>query len=226
MSSFTLKIIACISMLIDHTGHILFPHTKILGYIGRLAFPIFAFQITEGYIHTKNVKKYLLRLLLLAIISQIPFSLAFQKDELYLNTVFTLFLGLLGLTIYNKNKIIGILYIIIATIMTSFINFDYGKIGIILIFCFYIFRDKKALLISSFLILFTYLYWMHISEYKTYYWTTERLVDYYIPYYVSTLFAIPLLLKYNRKEGPKIKNFYYIFYPVHLLVLVIIKYFI
>ena len=76
MSAFVLKIIAIITMFIDHIGYI-FSNGKIsyFNYIGRLAFPIFAFQISEGYLHTKNLKKYFLRLFLFALISQIPFML-------------------------------------------------------------------------------------------------------------------------------------------------------
>ena len=75
MSSFVLKMIAIISMFIDHIGYVIFGKFSYFNYIGRLAFPIFAFQISEGYIHTKNLKKYFLRLFLFAIISQIPFML-------------------------------------------------------------------------------------------------------------------------------------------------------
>ena len=76
MSSFVLKIIACFTMFIDHVGYLIFNgDSSWFNYVGRLAFPIFAFQISEGYIHTHDVKKYLLRLILFAFISQIPFLL-------------------------------------------------------------------------------------------------------------------------------------------------------
>ena len=63
MSSFVLKIIAVVSMLIDHSSYLIFNEFSFMNYIGRLAFPIFAFLITEGYIHTSNLKKYFFRLL-------------------------------------------------------------------------------------------------------------------------------------------------------------------
>ena len=72
MSAFVLKIIALISMLCDHSSYLIYGKFSFLNYIGRLAFPIFAFQISEGYIHTKNLKRYFLRLFLFAIISQAP----------------------------------------------------------------------------------------------------------------------------------------------------------
>ena len=76
MNAFHLKIIAVISMLFDHVGYFLNSgNFTFANYLGRLAFPIFAFQISEGYIHTKNLKKYLSRLGIFALISQIPFML-------------------------------------------------------------------------------------------------------------------------------------------------------
>lgn len=73
MTSFKLKIIAIITMVCDHFGDALFSVISPLNFIGRMAFPIFAFQLSEGYIHTKNIKRYLLRIFVFAIISQIPF---------------------------------------------------------------------------------------------------------------------------------------------------------
>jgi len=75
MSSFVLKIIAIITMFIDHVGYAIFGKFSFFNYIGRIAFPIFAFQISEGYSHTKDLKKYFLRLFIFAIISQVPFML-------------------------------------------------------------------------------------------------------------------------------------------------------
>ena len=75
MSSFILKMIAIVSMFIDHLGYAIFSKFSYFNYIGRLAFPIFAFQISEGYTHTKNLKRYFFRLFLFALISQVPFML-------------------------------------------------------------------------------------------------------------------------------------------------------
>ena len=104
MTSFTLKIIALVTMFIDHLGYAITGHFSFFNYIGRIAFPIFAFQISEGYKHTKNLKKYFLRLGLFALISQVPFSLFLLKyhgNPFGLNVFFTLFLGLLAIYLYD-----------------------------------------------------------------------------------------------------------------------------
>ena len=97
MSSFVLKLIAVISMILDHTGYVIFGSFSWMNVIGRLAFPIFAFCITEGYAHTSNLKKYFFRLLLFAIISQVPYMLflsIFSDSLMNWNILFTLVLGL------------------------------------------------------------------------------------------------------------------------------------
>ena len=106
MTSFALKIIAIVSMFCDHFGDAFVGHFSFLNLIGRIAFPIFAFQISEGYTHTKDLKKYFLRLGIFAAISQIPFSLFSYKylgaSPLSLNVFFTLFIGLLAIHLWNK----------------------------------------------------------------------------------------------------------------------------
>ena len=82
MSNFYLKLIACICMLIDHIGYLFFPQYEFLRVIGRIAFPIFSYLITEGYTHTSSIRKYSLRLLIFALISQIPYMLVFNTSNL------------------------------------------------------------------------------------------------------------------------------------------------
>ena len=106
MTSFVLKIIALITMFIDHLGYAIYGRFSYLNYIGRIAFPIFAFQISEGFVHTKNIKKYFIRLLVFAIISQFPFMLflsTFSKNIYELNIFFTLSFGLLAIFIFDKS---------------------------------------------------------------------------------------------------------------------------
>ena len=118
MTAFILKIIASISMLIDHTGAVFIEYTPMsFRWIGRIAFPIYAYLIAQGCKHTENIDKYLLRLGVFALISEVPFDIAFmhyQMDDTlhfginflrYTNVFFTLFLGVACIVIYEKLKV-------------------------------------------------------------------------------------------------------------------------
>ena len=108
MSIFVLKIIACITMFLDHIKYAIpITNNVLTKYLGRIAFPLFAFLITEGYMHTKNLKKYYIRLFIFALISQIPFMLfrtLVNSSDIILNIMFTLLLGLIAITIFDKTK--------------------------------------------------------------------------------------------------------------------------
>lgn len=234
MSSFTLKMIAMVTMLIDHLGDSMLKYTSFMNVIGRLSFPIFAFQISEGYIHTKDLKKYFFRLFVFAIISQAPFMLFLSlfSTEIYtLNIFFTLFLGLLSIHCYNiickskfnmfKNiklnsitkQIIAILPAIFIGILAEITHCDYGLFGITIIFIFYVFKNHKILMITSYVI-------CCILKYA------KNLIFNYHPYYLFfclfTILSIVFIDLYNKKQGKKIKYLLYAFYPVHLLILYIV----
>ena len=99
----TLKLIAMISMVFDHVGDLFFPELLWPRAIGRLAMPIFAFCIAEGYAHTRDKRKYLLRMGIFALVSEIPFDLAFEgKIGLgHQNIMLTFFLSILALMLYD-----------------------------------------------------------------------------------------------------------------------------
>ena len=108
-------------------GHTFLGRPTFFNVIGRIAFPIFAFQITEGYIHTKNLKQYFLRLGIFALISQIPFMIFLNSigiNKFTLNIFFTLILGLLCITIYDKskNKSLGILLVLLLMILSELLK--------------------------------------------------------------------------------------------------------
>lgn len=234
MTSFILKIIAMITMTIDHLGNSIFKHTTFMNVIGRIAFPIFAFQLTEGYAHTKNLKKYFLRLFLFALISQIPFMLftsLFSKD-LTLNIFFTLFFGLLAIFIYDKicscsfcfskveklnfciKQFIAIFPAILIGILAQVGNFDYGFWGIAIIFLFYLFRNDKTLMILSFIVACILKYSLTIWLYGYHYL--------YLFLCLGTMLPIIFICLYNKKQGKKVKYLLYFFYPVHLFILYIV----
>lgn len=218
MSSFVLKMIAVISMCFDHFGYYIYGGTfSWCNYLGRLAFPIFAFQISEGYEHTHNLKKYFWKLFLFAIISQLPFNLfeyAFGM-ELHLNIFFTLLLGLLAICLYDKskNKIIGLLGSAICIIIGELLKVDYGYWGVLLVFSFFILKKNKILLPLGYLAIILLKYIPLLIQ-----------SNYYYPYYLLATFTflsiIPILL-YNGKLGPKTKYLLYIFYPLHLFIIAI-----
>lgn len=126
MSSFVLKMIAVFSMCFDHFGYLFSAgNFSFCNLIGRLAFPIFAFQISEGYTHTRDLKKYFWRLFLFAVISQIPFNLfeyAFGFD-LTLNIFFTLLLGLTAIFAYDRipNKLVRASYFFRLCLFRTFV---------------------------------------------------------------------------------------------------------
>ena len=232
----TLKLIACICMLIDHIGAaIILPvfqagvqkdifefeklnmFYKAMRFIGRSAFPVFAFLLVEGFYHTKNRLRYALSLFIFAIISEYPYDLAFNKTEgdfMYSsNVMFSLFIGLLviwAVDFFRKelSRIAfypaSALVIAVGAYTAHVINCDYREfgIGVILIFYFFHFYEAVSLLAS-------YITLCGIpNEFKAF------------PGFI-------LLFFYNKKRGKdlgKLKYLFYIFYPAHLLLLYAIRY--
>lgn len=229
MNAFVLKIIACFTMFIDHVGYIVFDgHSSWFNYVGRLAFPIFAFQISEGYIYTHDVKKYLLRLILFAFISQIPFLLfhSIINNEPGLNVIFTLFLGLIAIIIYDKyNKFVGVFSAIIFGIIAHFLNSDYSFYGVGITFLFYVFNKNKCLLAISFIIATLMQYSYLILVYYNYgFEFLKNVFIIYLPYFICTIFSIIIILCYNKKKGPSTKYFFYLFYPLHMILVYILSF--
>ena len=224
LSNFDLKLIAIITMTIDHIGVVFgTPFYNLLRAVGRLSFPIFAFLLTEGYVHTKSFSKYFLRLLVLAVISEIIYDYVFYERFIYLganNIFFTLALGLFTLFLLDKSRclvkryfkdkidliiILPITYLLIVVIMgliAEFLSFSYGMLGILIISFFYLFKNNFLLMVIS----------VSIS--------TLILGE---PMQYFSLFSLILIYFYNKKLGKKCKIFFYLYYPLHILVLGLIK---
>lgn len=203
ISGFALKWIAMISMLIDHMGAVLYPQHIIFRIIGRIAFPIFCFLLVEGAVHTHNIRNYEKRLLLFALLSEIPFDLAFYGtlSLQHQNVFFTLLGGLIMLDVLKKQK--GMVYEILAVagamLAAEVLSSDYGAGGIIIILCFYgLYKRKLGKQIAFAGI--NYLYYGGVVQ------------------GYAGLAAIPMLL-YNGKRGREMKYIFYVFYPLHLLIL-------
>ena len=230
MTVFTLKIIAMISMVLDHIKYAI-PQTRCFAteYLGRIAFPIFAFLISEGFLHTHSKTKYILRMLIFAIISQIPFyffSNNLVHSNVNFNVLFTFEIALIGLCIidffrkYEGIKLFNYTLISIALIIilifTYYIHPDYTWYGVMCVWIFYIFRNNKILLSLNFIILNIAYYFIKV----------ETLYSYKV--YLSMFFSLlPLvfILLYNGQQGKRIKYLFYVFYPLQFIVLYGINYF-
>lgn len=237
INSNLLKIIAMILMLIDHLWATIIPGNQWMTNIGRLAFPIFAFLVVEGFTHTSDLKKYAKRLLFFGIISEIPFNLIYTGSFIFpfhQNVMFTLLLGLLCINeIYKiknnkncKNIVIGTLKIV-GLLLIGIIGFvDYGITGILTIIAFYIFRNFKFAWIGQLISL--------ILLYIVFFKGQSVIInlfgfEYFLPLQgLGVLALIPIWL-YNGEKGKKNKLLqysFYAFYPVHMLGIYLIYYFI
>lgn len=238
MSSFIIKIIAIISMLLDHSSDALIGYATPLNFIGRIAFPLFCFQLVIGYAHTHDVKKYCFRLGLFALISQIPFGIMiynYSGTILALNVFFTLLLGLLIMIVYDSKQLHNIykcLIIALILILAHYVNVDYQALGILLILVIHVFYKKglfqsnndlsthsnvalKLLFIFAMLI-FSVLRYLSLIGYFSF--------NYIFCFMLFTFIPTFIMLMYNGKKGPSLKYFFYIFYPAHLIVLNILHF--
>ena len=211
LNGFALKCIAMVTMLIDHTGMVLFPRYMIFRMIGRLAFPIYCFLLVEGAVHTSNWKKYLGRLFLFALISEIPFNLAVGGQLWYpktQNVFFTLFLGLLAVLLLKAPNVgrnrwlitgIRVILVLVLVLAAGLARTDYGAGGVIFILVFYVFRSQLLLKSAAFAAATAFLYG-GIENYA--------------------ILSLAPILCYNGKRGPgALKYAFYVFYPAHLLLL-------
>lgn len=204
IDAFTLKLIAAVTMLIDHIGYIFFPQYLLLRLIGRISFPIFAFLIVEGFMHTRDVKRYIVRLAIFALLSEIPFDLAFFGTIIWThqNVLITFILAILAMYVDQKYKrVAGIGAAIVLSIAADFIHSDYGMFGVIVVMVFYwnysYFIGRMLAGIGALTLL--------VQSFQIF----------------DVLAMIPIAL-YNGKRGINMKYFFYVFYPGHLLILYLV----
>ena len=233
MTVFLLKLIAVLSMICDHMRYVLpVVNTSVTKVLGRIAFPVFAFLISEGCIHTKDRYKYLMRLFIFALISQIPYMLftygcnivstAELSEKIELNVIFTLLLGAVSISFFDKfeNKFLKILSVCVFSAIAYFINTDYGAVGVLIIVAFYIFRDKKYF--KNFFVASIFSLEMIVVAIKEAY--RFKLI---VPFVIGYFLAATILCFYNGKIGKyKLKYLFYIIYPLHLIILFFIYYYI
>ncbi len=236
VSGAVLKWFAIITMLMDHFGAAFLEGmfsargyrwgTGIFSYnfciamriIGRLAFPVFCFLLIEGLVHTRSRWKYLLRLAVFALLSDVPFDRAFFQSWFTLkhqNVFFTLMLGLAACAAWDwltqgndpacppVRGLAAILVAAAAVLGAEWIHSDYGALGVVLILVMYLLREKpyaRDLLGIGVLCLMFLMGHSHWIE-------------------VFGALSFPLFHLYNGQRGRQPKYFFYVFYPAHLLLL-------
>lgn len=239
LSAAALHILAMAFMLMDHLWATLLPAQEWLTCVGRIAFPIFAFMAVEGYFHTHNLKKYLLRMLIFAVISEVPFDLMYGGTWFYpvhQNVIWTLMMGLAGIhlmeTVRKKKRtfvyiLVSAIVVILGGLLGTLSMVDYYGIGVLTVFIFYFFRGRK--------------WWCLLGQMLALYWVNVELLGglmYPIRLFgmefelcqqgLALLALLPIWL-YRGRQGYHSKPFQYFcyaFYPIHMLVIVLVLNFI
>lgn len=194
-------------MAIDHIGAVLFPRVWAFRCVGRIAFPIFCFLLTEGFKYTRDIRAYMLRLGGFALLSEVPYDLTLHDrlvDWEHQNVFFTLLLGVGLMYMLERSKELPLKAVEILMVMTAadFLRTDYGFRGIILIAVFYLLRENLWLKTLCGAV-WNFLWSGGIQGY-------------------GALAMIPIAM-YNGERGRRMKYFFYVFYPAHLLVLFLVR---
>lgn len=233
LSGNALKFIAIVTMLLDHIGAAILENQStwealgadmqgldplfndpalarilvadlLLRGLGRIAFPIFCFLLVEGFLHTRSLSRYIGRMAALAVITEVPFDLAFFSVPFYWgyqSIYFTLILGLLvmaALKKYGENSLPGFLLALGCAGLAEVIHADYGAFGVVLILIFYLFRERRTLqtVIGCFALC----------------WEIT-----------APLAFLPIRMYNGRRGKWNLKYFFYLFYPAHILLLYLVR---
>lgn len=235
LSAAALHILAMTLMLMDHLWATLLPAQDWLTCAGRVAFPIFAFMAVEGYFHTGNFKKYALRMLIFAVLSEIPFDLMYGGTWFYpvhQNVIWTLLLGLLGIYLMEKARKTGKtwLYVLVClgitlagAILGTLGMVDYYGAGVLTVFVFYFFRGRKWWCLLGQIL---GLYWINVELLGGLMYPVELLgMELELCQQGFALLALIPIWLYRGRQGYHSKPFQYLcygFYPAHMLLLAII----
>ena len=206
MTGFQLKLLAMLAMTADHIGAVFFPEIPLLRWIGRLAMPVLCFFIGEGLRHTRSPRRYLLRLTGFALLSELPFDLAFYDgiEWGHQNVYFTLALGLLALWAIQSRGMEGWLLALTAALAAELLGCDYGMYGVLLILLLDRFHRARSEQLAAAALL--------------------NLAFFGLQTQTLSLIALPLLWLYNGKRGRDDRRLFYLYYPAHLCVLGILRF--
>jgi hypothetical protein len=228
-----LKILAMAFMLLDHMWATVIPGNQWMTFVGRMAFPIFAFQIAEGFVYTSDFSKYAKRLLVFAIVAEVPFNLFYSSSLLYpfhQNVLFTLLLGLLAIRFLDnfakertpKNGALAVIVLLGTTLAASLGMTDYGATGVWTVVLFYLTKDRPY----SWLLQLAGMYLLNVQFFSGMYIPVELFGKVYE--FQTQGFAILSLIPihlYNGKKGSGSKVLQYgmyVFYPLHMFILYLV----
>lgn len=237
VTSFVLHILAMIFMLCDHMWATVIPGNEWLTCVGRIAFPIFAFLTVEGYFHTKNMKKYVLRLLIFAVVSELPFNLMtgggliypFHQNVLW---TFLIGIGLIRLIEWARSQLrkvwrwllvaLGVLFGCAVALVGMT---DYMHFGVLTVLVFYLFRGRR--------------WWCYLGQLIGLAVINLELMgglvypfelfgrEWLLPQQAFALLALIPIWLYRGRQGlynKTIKYIYYAFYPAHILILALLMF--
>ena len=224
LNGFHLKLIAICTMFIDHMGYTLFPGVMWLRCVGRLAFPIFCFLVADGCVYTHDRKKYALRLLVFAVLSEIPFNLMTgggMWNPYDQNVLWTLLAGALVCWLVDwalKKRLAATLLLAGAAMAAAYsllelANTDYGGWGMLLVAMFYGVHRAPGGAVSK----------MIARALGLAFFSVALMGGVSIELW-SLLSLVPIWL-YNGRRGfsnKAVQYGFYAFYPVHILILSLI----
>lgn len=201
--------IAMLTMLIDHIGYVFFPDEMLWRTIGRIAFPIYVYALVQGHLHTSNKLKYGIRLFMIALVSQIPYELAF--DTTRFNVVGTLLIAFLVMNILDRisSKILsGAMILLFGTLMQVF-PFDYGAYGLILVLLFRYLSSHELVL-------------AHVILNVVYLFSNNSILQMYS--LIPTLIIVYGPILWSRLESMTVRRWIWrSFYPLHLSLIALWK---
>ena len=226
-----IKYIAIIAMVIDHTAWAFVPTASLLGQImhviGRLSAATMAYMVAEGYVHTRDIRKYVIRMGAFAFISWPAFSL-FEEGTwptASVGVIYPLFLGLLGIWMWDElDAPVGVKLLCIAGLCLMSEPGDWSYLAVLWVFFFFVFRNFPTLKWITFAIVAA----IEVASAQFSVMGTRH--PYIQVFQFGVFLVIPFLaLCYNGKPGgrdPFNKWFFYIFYPAHLLILYLLEYYV
>ena len=212
LSQEALKLLACGLMLLDHIGAVLLPSLG-LRLIGRLAFPIFCFLLSEGASHTRNPRRYGLRLLIAMVLSELPFDLLFygRPSWAHQNVMVTLLLAFLAIQAVDRCKGLWKLTAMVPfVLLAELLRADYGGVGVCMVLLFHLTRQRPKKLMLQLAGLLALNAMLPSAKF------------YGIPiqlFAAAALVPIGLYSGQKATRSPAIQWGFYLFYPLHLTLL-------